>query len=92
MTRRAFVLAPAAAALAAQPRTAMGVATTSYMTYARPREPFAFLERCAALGAGAIYGIAPSSRNGESACPGAAALAEELSPLARGDVAGLNVA
>jgi thiol-disulfide isomerase/thioredoxin len=46
----------------------------------------------AVLGAGAIYGIAPSSRNGESACPGAQALVDKLSPLARGDVAALNVA
>jgi thiol-disulfide isomerase/thioredoxin len=44
-----------------------------------------------AIGAGAIYGIAPSHRNGESACPGAAATATRLSPLAKGEVAALNV-
>ena len=47
---------------------------------------------CALLGAGAIYGIGPSPRNEESACPGAAALSRHLAPLAKGDVAALSVA
>src|SRR5262245_41840321 len=45
----------------------------------------------AALGAGAIYGIAPNSRNEETACPGAAARMARLAPLAKGEVAALNV-
>jgi thiol-disulfide isomerase/thioredoxin len=44
------------------------------------------------VGLWAIYGIGPSSRNGEGACPGSADLARRLEPLARGEVAALNVA
>jgi thiol-disulfide isomerase/thioredoxin len=44
------------------------------------------------LGLGAIYGMGTTSGNGENACPGAAALAERLAPLARGEVAALAVA
>lgn len=55
MTRRAFLGAAGVAAAAdAAPRSSMGVATTSFMTGWRPRDMFAFLERCAALGAGGV--------------------------------------
>lgn len=55
MTRREFsLLMPAAFAAAAPPRSKMGVATTSYMTFGRPRDTIAFLEQCNALGAGGI--------------------------------------
>jgi 3-oxoisoapionate decarboxylase len=56
MNRRAFLLTAAAAAgaRAAAPRTTMGVATTSYLTFGRPRDTYDFLEQCAALGAGGI--------------------------------------
>jgi thiol-disulfide isomerase/thioredoxin len=40
----------------------------------------------------AIYGIGPRSRNADGACPGATAIAERLTPLAKGEVAALNVA
>lgn len=58
MTRRVF-LSTAAGSLAvavppAAPRTAMGVATTSYMTVRRPKDTLEFLEHCRALGAGGI--------------------------------------
>ncbi len=55
MTRRTFVSAAVSAAgsslLAAPPKSKMGLATTSFMTYAKYREPLDFLERCHALGA-----------------------------------------
>ncbi len=57
MTRRAFLSAAAATAavpLNAAPRTGMGVAVTSYLSFARYRETYQFLEKCAALGAGGI--------------------------------------
>jgi 3-oxoisoapionate decarboxylase len=58
MNRREFVaaaaFAPAAAAAPGAPRTTMGIATTSYMTAARPRDTLAFLDHCEALGAAGI--------------------------------------
>jgi hypothetical protein len=57
MTRREFsLLIPAAlgSAAAAPPRSKMGVATTSYMTFGRPKDTIEFLEQCNALGAGGI--------------------------------------
>ncbi|MDQ0468225.1 thiol:disulfide interchange protein TlpA [Labrys wisconsinensis] len=46
-----------------------------------------------AAGVAGVYGIGSGARNGESAaCPGAAALTAKLGPLARGEVAALNVA
>lgn len=63
MTRRdwlAGALAASGAATAA-PATAMGVATTSYMTGWRPKDTIEFLERCHQLGAGGIQaGLASS--------------------------------
>src|SRR3954471_17833417 len=49
------------------------------------------LAAIALMAAGAIYGIGPRSRNEESACPGAAAISDRLAPLAKGEVAALNV-
>jgi 3-oxoisoapionate decarboxylase len=57
MNRRDFVLSAAGASVAASasaPRTTMGVATTSYMTFGKPKETLAFLEHCHAIGAGGI--------------------------------------
>lgn len=56
MTRREFAyLAAAAGRLsAAPPQTKMGIATTSYMTYRKFRDPYEFLEYCHSLGAGGI--------------------------------------
>jgi sugar phosphate isomerase/epimerase len=60
MNRRQFAISAGAAALsrvAAAPateRTTMGVAATCYMTFARPKDTLAFLEHCAALGAGGV--------------------------------------
>ncbi len=53
MTRRSLLAAPLAA-LAAAPRSKMGIATTSFMTVRRPRDTFEFLEYCDSLGAGGI--------------------------------------
>jgi 3-oxoisoapionate decarboxylase len=65
MNRREFLMSSAAAAAPNPPRTAMGVAATCYMTYARPRDTVQFLERCAALGAGGIqcslFSLEPSA-------------------------------
>ncbi|MES1260265.1 MAG: TIM barrel protein [Acidobacteriota bacterium] len=64
MTRRTFVSAAAAAAgstlLAAPPKSRMGIATTCYLTYARYREPLAFLDHCHALGAAGVQIQLPS--------------------------------
>src|SRR5262249_42460139 len=47
----------------------------------------------AALGAAAVYGIAAYGRNGDdAACAGALATAKRIAPLARGEVAAVNVA
>lgn len=56
MNRRTFLLATAAAAkaMAAAPRTKMGLAVTSYMSYGRPKDTYEFLEKANALGAGGI--------------------------------------
>ena len=57
MNRREFLMAAAAvpaAGTANAPRTAMGIATTCYMTVARPRDTYEFLEHANALGAGGI--------------------------------------
>src|SRR5262249_34104628 len=57
MNRRAFLFsaaAGAAAAAATAPRTSMGVATTSYLTVARPKDMLAFMDHCHELGAGGV--------------------------------------
>ena len=56
MTRRQFAyLAAAAGRLsAAPPESRMGIATTSYMTYRKFRDPYEFLEYSHSLGAGGI--------------------------------------
>jgi len=55
MTRRSFLAAAASSALgAAAPRTAMGIATTSFMIARRPNDTLEFLEYCHSLGAGGI--------------------------------------
>ncbi len=57
MTRRDF-LAAAAASLAvaadAEPRSRMGIASTSWMTFRRYRDTYEFLEHCNSLGAAGI--------------------------------------
>lgn len=53
MTRRTFVVLPAALAAAA-PRSKMGIATTSYMTVRRFKDTLEFFDHCRALGAGGI--------------------------------------
>jgi sugar phosphate isomerase/epimerase len=63
MTRRTLISSgigmAAAAALdgnvfAAPPKSSLGIATTSFMTFGRYREPIAFLERCHDLGAAGV--------------------------------------
>jgi len=55
MNRRQFLFAAAAAApLAAAERTQMGVATTCYLSFRRPRDTYEFLEHCHSNGAGGI--------------------------------------
>ena len=55
MTRRSFVFsATVAAAMAAPPRSQMGLATTSFMTFRKPRVTLEFLEYAHSLGAGGI--------------------------------------
>ncbi len=56
MNRRTFLFTSAATAraLAAPPRTKMGIAVTSFMSFGRPKDTYEFLERANALGAGGI--------------------------------------
>lgn len=62
INRRTFTAAAVAAgsaALAAPPRSKMGVCTTSYMTYRKPRQVEEFLEYCSSLGAAGIQAPLP---------------------------------
>ncbi|MGA2739668.1 MAG: TIM barrel protein [Bryobacteraceae bacterium] len=57
MNRRTFLVTAAAAgagALAAETRSKMGIAVTSYMSFGRPKDTLEFLEHASALGAGGI--------------------------------------
>jgi len=58
MTRREFIPVAAASVLASafadEPATKLGVAWTSYLTAARPKDALEFLEHCHALGAAGI--------------------------------------
>jgi sugar phosphate isomerase/epimerase len=56
MTRRELLIGAAAAASPAfaVPRTAMGIATTSFMIARKPQDTYEFLEYCHTLGAGGI--------------------------------------
>ena len=55
MNRRTFLFTAAAAgALAAEPRSKMGIAVTSYLSFGRPKDTLEFLEHANALGAGGI--------------------------------------
>jgi len=62
MNRRDFTWAAAAAgaALAAPPKSKLGICTTSYMTFRRFRDAHAFLEHCAGLGAAGIQAPPPA--------------------------------
>jgi sugar phosphate isomerase/epimerase len=61
MTRRTFTtLAAAASTLAAAPpKSQLGIATTCYLSYWRPRDADEFLEHCAAMGAGGVQSMLP---------------------------------
>lgn len=55
MNRRTFLFTAAAAgALAAETRSKMGIAVTSYLSFGRPKDNLEFLEHAHALGAGGI--------------------------------------
>jgi sugar phosphate isomerase/epimerase len=58
MNRRTFLTTAAAtgalAAAAAEPRSKMGIAVTSYLSFGRPKDTLEFLEHANALGAGGI--------------------------------------
>ncbi len=55
MNRRTFLMTAAAAgALSADTRSKMGIAVTSYLSFARPKDNLEFLEHCNALGAGGM--------------------------------------
>jgi sugar phosphate isomerase/epimerase len=62
LTRRNFVsLAAAAVFTGAPPASKMGIATTSYMTFGKPRDTLAFLEHCHSLGAAGIQSALTST-------------------------------
>jgi sugar phosphate isomerase/epimerase len=61
MNRRTFLATAAAAGSlsggageAAEPRSKMGIAVTSYLSFGRPKDTYEFLEHASALGAGGI--------------------------------------
>jgi 3-oxoisoapionate decarboxylase len=57
MTRRQFTTAAAAATMAAHaapPKSQLGIATTCYLSFLRPRDPDQFLEFCHERGAGGV--------------------------------------
>jgi sugar phosphate isomerase/epimerase len=57
MNRRTFLATAAAGVLsanAAEPRSKMGIAVTSYLSFARPKDTLEFLEHANTLGAGGI--------------------------------------
>jgi 3-oxoisoapionate decarboxylase len=57
MNRRTFLATAAAGVLsakAAEPRSRMGIAVTSYLSFARPKDTLEFLEHANTLGAGGI--------------------------------------
>jgi sugar phosphate isomerase/epimerase len=68
MTRRTLISGVGVAAAAslgrklagAPPKSGMGIATTSYLTYARYRDPIAFLDHCHGLGAAGVQMQLPS--------------------------------
>src|SRR5262249_41674747 len=73
--------------------TVLKIMTLDDMPSAAPnRRKFALIA-AAALGAAAVYGIAAYGRNGgDTACASALATAKRIAPLARGEVAAVNVA
>jgi sugar phosphate isomerase/epimerase len=61
MTRRGFAIAAAAASVAAAPpKSQLGIATTCYLSYLRPRDAHQFLEFCHERGAGGIQAPLPA--------------------------------
>lgn len=63
MNRRTFLAAAAAtttAVSAAPARSKMGIATTSYLSYWKPRDAHVFLEHCAERGAGGVQSMLPA--------------------------------
>ncbi len=61
-TRREFIVSAVAARAvsAAPPKSQLGIATTCYLSYWRPRDPFEFLEHCAGMGAGGVQSMLPN--------------------------------
>lgn len=63
MNRRTFLAAAAAttASISAAPtRSSLGIATTCYLSYLKPRDAHAFLEFCAERGAGGVQSMLPT--------------------------------
>ncbi len=92
MKRREFLLTLSTTALAAPPRTAMGIATTSYMTFRRPRDTHEFLDHCHSIGAGGIQASLtslepPYLKKLRDRADQLGMFIEVMSPLPRQDVA-----
>jgi sugar phosphate isomerase/epimerase len=99
MTRRSFLAAAGAAtaslAVAAPPRSRMGIASTCYMTVWRPKDSIEFLEHCDSLGAGGVQTFLSSLD--PDYCHKFRARAEQsnmyvevMVPLPKGDIAGFE--
>lgn len=94
MNRRTFLAAAAAAplSLAAPPRCRMGVATTSYLSFWRPKDSYEFLEHCDALGAGGVQLPLTSDDPAylskfRARAEKAGMYVEVMAPLPKGDIA-----
>jgi sugar phosphate isomerase/epimerase len=99
MTRRSFLAAGAAAtahlAMAAPPRSRMGIASTCYMTVWRPKDSIEFLEHCDSLGAGGVQTFLSSlepeyCRKFRARAEQAQMYVEVMVPLPKGDIAGFE--
>jgi sugar phosphate isomerase/epimerase len=99
MTRRSFLAAGAAAtahlAMAAPPRSRMGIASTCYMTVWRPKDSIEFLEHCDSLGAGGVQTFLSSlepeyCHKFRARAEQAQMYVEVMVPLPKGDIAGFE--
>lgn len=99
MTRRSFLAAAGAAtaslAVAAPPRSRMGIASTCYLTVWRPKDSIEFLEHCDSLGAGGVQTFLSSlepdyCHKFRARAEQAGMYVEAMVPLPKGDIEGFE--
>ncbi len=99
MTRRTFVktglaagaAASASMAMAAPARTSMGIASTCYLSFWKPKDSYEFLEHCDALGAGGVQTFLSSFepeylKKFRARAERANMYVEVMAPLPKGDI------